>query len=411
MVSKKWLLVSISLLALVLAVMPVLTGGCAKEGAGTKTLKIGTVMPISGPWGPIGLTEDRGMDLLVDKFNEQGGLKVGGDTYLVELIHEDSGSEDPGTSTNAANKLIYQDKVNIVMGSIVESASHAIQDVTEEAGVLHVLTYCTIPPPYGWGAGSDEPLMFLACQTICRGYDVMFDYLHENYPNVKTAVHADNLYPHEPLMDLSAELLAERGIEVVGMTRFDPGAADYYPWAADCLKYNPDAVTVDHSGPAQMGKQVKALREQGFEGPIVSLAPISPIFILQGGGAENCYDIICQAAYAEAPGVPAGLTEVLNRWNEKYPTEAYADDALHGWNIVWSTFQAIEKAGSLDPEEIMAAVESMNKPGDVQVAEGDAYFGGAQTIGANRELVKTEAIAVIQGNDITNVLWFLPELP
>jgi len=411
MASKKWLIVGIGLLVLVMAVMSVLAGGCAKKPEGPQTLKIGTVMPISGPWGPIGLTEDRGMDLFADKFNEQGGLKVGGDTYLVELIHEDSGGEDPGTSINAANKLIYQDKVKILIGPMLQGASQAVQSVTEEAGVLHVLAYSTIPAPYTWGAGGDVPLMFLAAPTTCRGYPDVFDYLHENYPKVKTVVHAENLLPHEPLMDLAKQLLADRGFEVVGMTRFDPAAADYYPWAADCLKYNPDAVTVDHSGPAQMGKQIKALREQGFKGPIVSLAPVSPVFILQGAGAENCYDIICQIAYTDAPGVPATLKEVVDRWKEKYPTETYADDALHGWNRLWVTVQAIDKAQSLDAEKIMEAVESMNKPGDVKAAEGDAYFGGEQTIGANRELVTTQAISVIQGNDITNVKWFLPELP
>jgi ABC-type branched-subunit amino acid transport system substrate-binding protein len=351
------------------------------------------------------------MDLCVDKFNQQGGLKVGGNTYIVTLIHEDSGGEDPGASTSATRKLIYQDNVNIVMGSIVESAGAAIQKVTKDAGVLHVLTYSTIPTPYAWGVGPDEPLMFLACQTTCRGYGTMFDYLKQNYPNVKGVVHSENLFPHEPLMELAKDLYEERGIQVVGMERFDPTVADYYPWAAACLTHNPDAVSVDHSGPAQMGKQVKALREQGFKGPIISLAPISPVFILQGGGAENCYDIICQAAYADAPGVPATLKEVVDRWKVKYPNEVYADDALHGWNIVLVTFEAIQKAKSLDPEAIMQAVESMNRPGDVQVAEGDAYFGGKQTIGANRELVKTQAISVIQGNDIKNVKWFLADLP
>jgi len=410
MVIKKQWLVCVSLLLIGLLVMPVLAGGCAKEPEGPKTLKIGTVMPISGPWGPIGLTEDRGMDLCADRINEQGGLKVGGDTYLVEFIHEDSKTE-PEASTNSTTKLVHQDKVDFVVGAIVESASEAIHSVAEEAGILHVLAYSTIPPPYAWGAGGDVPLMVLLCQTTCRGYPDVFDYLHENYPDVKTMVHSENLFPHEPLMELAEELLAERGIEVVGMERFDPAAADFYPWAAACLKWNPDAISVDHSGPAQMGKQIKALREQGFEGPIVSLAPISPVFILAGAGAENCYDIICQAAYAQAPDAPEVMQEAVRRWNAKFPDDDFVDDALHGWNIAGVLFQGIEKAQSLDAEAVLKALEDMDEPGDLEVTSGSGYMGGEQTIGANRELVISQAISVIQGNDVENVEWSMPSLP
>jgi branched-chain amino acid transport system substrate-binding protein len=411
MMSKKWLRACIGLLLVGLLLVPVLTGGCAKPATGpAKTLKIGTVMPISGPWGAIGLCWDRGFDLAADKVNEQGGLKVGGDTYLVQFIHEDS-KTDPAASTSATTKLIHQDKVNFVFGAIVESASEAIQKVAQEAGVLHVLTYSTIPEPYAWGAGGDVPLMVLLCPPTCRGYGVVFDYFANAYPNVKTMVHSENLFPHEPLMVLAADMLKDRGIEVVGTERFDPAAADFYPWATACLKYNPDAISVDHSGPEQMGKQIKALREQGFKGPIISLAPISPVFLLAGAGAENCYDIVCQSPYAQAPDVPAAMKAVVDGWNTKYAGEPFIDDALMAYDCVSVLLQGIEKANSLDSNAIMNALESMNKPGNLNTVFGPGYMGGKQTIGANRELLRTVAISVIQGNDIKNVKWAMPELP
>lgn len=410
MLSKKWLIVCISLLALVMAIMPVLAGGCAEEAAGPKTLKIGTVMPISGPWGAIGLCWDRGFDLAADEVNGQGGLKVGGDTYLVQFIHEDS-KTDPGASTIATTKLISQDKVDFVFGAIVESASEAIHNVAEEAGILHVLTYSTIPEPYAWGAGGDVPLMVLLCPPTCRGYEVVFDYFAETYPNVKTIVHTENLFPHEPLMELAAEMFEERGIEVVGTERFDPAAADFYPFITACLKYNPEAISIDHSGPDQMGKQVKAARELGFEGPIISLAPISPVFILAGAGAENCHDIVCQSPYAQAPDVPDAMRGVVDGWEAKYAGEAFVDDALMAYDCAWVLFQGIEKAKSLDSEAVLETLENMNEPGDLTTVFGPGYIGGKQTIGANRELLRTVAISVIQGNEISNVKWAMPELP
>lgn len=409
MVSKKWLILCVSLLVMVIMVIPVLAGGCAKGPAGGKTITIGTIMPISGPWGPIGVAWDYGFDIAADMINETGGVKVGGDTYQIAFIHEDS-KTDPEAATNAARKLIYQDKVDVVLGAIVESASEAIQKVAGEAGVLDILAYSTIPEPYAWGAGGDVPGMVLLTPPTCRGYELVFDYFHETYPNVKTVVHAENLFPHEPLMDLAADLYQQRGIEVVGMERFDPAAADFYPFITACLKYKPDAISIDHSGPPQMGLQVKAARELGFTGPIISLAPISPVFILAGAGAENCHDIICQSPYAQAADAPESMKEVVTRWEAKY-TDPFVDDALMAWDSTLALKQAIEKAKSTESDKVMKAFEGMNKPGDIDTSFGPAYMGGEKTIGANRELVKTIAISVIQGEDIRNMKWDIPELP
>jgi len=80
MQGKKLWVGCISLLLLALLVMPLAGGGYyAKAAAGLRILKIGTVMPISGPLGVIGLTWGRGFNLCADWLNEQGGLKVGGD--------------------------------------------------------------------------------------------------------------------------------------------------------------------------------------------------------------------------------------------------------------------------------------------------------------------------------------------
>ena len=109
-----------------------------------KTLKIGTIMSQTGPLAILGLTFTRGWDLYADDVNNAGGVKIGNDTYTIEFIHEDSKGSAEGAGT-AASKLVNQDKVDMVIGGILESEMAAINQVTEAAGIIYVMANANIP--------------------------------------------------------------------------------------------------------------------------------------------------------------------------------------------------------------------------------------------------------------------------
>ncbi len=401
------------LIALVLVALVVLPfcGACApKPAAGPQTLKIGTVMPISGPLGTIGLAWDRGFDLGADWVNEQGGLKVGGDTYQIQFIHEDS-KLSPEASTAAATKLVFQDNVKFVMGEILAPNSEAIYNVTKTAGVLHILTYTQDPYREDmWGVGADNPLVVLLMPTTNLAYKPFFDYLHANYPNVKKVVHAEVNMPFDRLIEEAKKTAEASGFNVVGVERYDYGWTDWYPFATNVLKYDPDAISVDHADPNTMYLIVKAAREQGFKGPIMSLGSASAVFVLAGAGADNCYDIMCDQAYGGDPNAPDMMKTVKARWEAKY-TDPYVDDALMPWDEVWVLAQAIEKAKSLEPEAVVTTLEGMTKSGSLKTVFGPGHMGGLETLGVNRQLVRPIPITVIQGNEIKMAKWATPELP
>ena len=401
----------VGLLLLVFGIVIFVGGDYAKGAAEPKILKIGTVMPISGPLGVIGLAWDRGFDLCADMVNEQGGLKVGDDRYKIQFIHED-GKASPEAAAAATNKLVHQDKVKFVMGEVMTPASQAIYEVTKPAGVLHILTYTQDPYREDmWGIGSDNPLLVLLMPTTNIAYNAFFDYLAKNYPKAKKVVHAESTYPFKRIIEEAKKSAMANGLQVVGVERYDYAWTDFYPFATAVLKYKPDAITVEHSGPDQMALMVKAVREQGFKGPIMSLGSASPVFILAGAGAGNCYDIMCNQAYAGDPNAPQAMKDVKKRWEAKYPKDAWVDDALMPWDEVWVLAQAIEKAKSLQPEAVVKTLESMTKPGSLKTAFGPGHMGGLKTLGVNGELVRPVPITVIQGNQIKMVKWVTPQLP
>ncbi len=408
---KKLLVVWMSLLVLALVVMPVLAGGCAKE-EGPKTLKIGTVMPISGPLGIIGLLWGQGFDLAADWLNEQGGLKVGGDTYLIEFIHED-GKGSPEASAAAANKLVYQDKVNFVIGCVLNPCSEAVYDVAKPAEVLHVLQYTMDPYREDvWGIGADNPRLILLMPMITLSFESFFEYLHETYPDAKNLVWGMVNYPFDRMLAEAVDTAEAKGFEVVGGETLDWSWTDWYPFATSLLKHQPDGIFIIHGGgPDVVAYQIKAIREQGFTGPIISFGSASPLLVPIIVGAENSYDLIFNQAYAGAPEATEMMKEVKARYEAKYPEEDWIDDPLMAWDEAWVLAQGIEKANSLDAEAVMEALEGMTAPGSLQTAFGPGHMGGLQTLGVNRMLVRPFPITVMRGGELRMVEWITAELP
>ncbi|MCX6008355.1 MAG: ABC transporter substrate-binding protein, partial [Chloroflexi bacterium] len=82
-----------------------------------KTLKIGCIMAFSGSAAMYGERGRRIADVYIDLINEDGGVKIGNDTYKVELTWADD-AWTPAGAAAAARKLIYDDGVIAILGYI-----------------------------------------------------------------------------------------------------------------------------------------------------------------------------------------------------------------------------------------------------------------------------------------------------
>lgn len=90
------------------------------KGSG-ETIKIGALLPDSGVYASLGKSLSKGMDLYFDSINwDVAGKKI-------EVIKEDS-EADPQVGLRKARKLIDQDKVNILTGTVSTAVAYAIRD-------------------------------------------------------------------------------------------------------------------------------------------------------------------------------------------------------------------------------------------------------------------------------------------
>ena len=115
-------LVGVSAVVLVLALLLTLAPSCGnsyKEPTPeTKTLKIGLVMPLSGPGAPWGYEAERGAQWAIDKVNAAGGIKVGPLTYMLKLVSCDT-KLTGSVAAECASKFVHDEQIHYAIGPLV----------------------------------------------------------------------------------------------------------------------------------------------------------------------------------------------------------------------------------------------------------------------------------------------------
>src|SRR3990172_11362654 len=92
-----------------------------------KPIKIGIIGPMAFVQGE---NHWAGAQLAADEINKTGGIKVGNEKRPIELVKADSNEiQSVPDSTNAMERVITQDKVDVVVGGFRTEAVLAMQDV------------------------------------------------------------------------------------------------------------------------------------------------------------------------------------------------------------------------------------------------------------------------------------------
>jgi branched-chain amino acid transport system substrate-binding protein len=144
---------SLATVALVLMAMSLI--GCAPKA---KELKVAVLAPLSGAVPSFGLSTKEGALLAINEWNAKGGV-LG---MKVVPIVEDSQC-DAAAATNAANKVINQDKVKFIIGEVCSSASIPVSEIAGPAKVIEVSPTSTNPNVTVDKNGKTKDYIFRAC--------------------------------------------------------------------------------------------------------------------------------------------------------------------------------------------------------------------------------------------------------
>jgi branched-chain amino acid transport system substrate-binding protein len=392
---KKFLLIPLA----VILISGLIFSGCAQPTPAptptptptpeVKTLKIGGSMPLSGPPSAAGIAWKQGWELAVEKINKEGGLKIGGDTYMLELLVEDSKASAEG-GTTVATKLCYEEGVKFMMGDITDFMIPPIYKVTSEAGALFceslITTSAAVPGNIG-DVGPDKPLLIRMALTTDEVWTIPIQYLAKNYPNVKTVGLLALAFPNfDAFATTFASDCAPLGWTVSpDYERFPPDLVDFVPLVTRLMGTKPDAIIDVSSTLSQFPLIVKVARDLGFNGPVVFPLPCDPLYA--GEVMPNLSDVITCGFTMDDPNLPDEVKEVIALGRAKFGKDLI-EDSIFSYDQVMLLAQMMVKAQSVDPQKVQDTFETLTAPGSLHSIFGSAYAGGLKTTGVNRVLVR-----------------------
>ena len=346
---------------------------CAQQGVSDTEIVLGSIQDLSGPLAGFGKQDRLGMILAVDEINEQGGIHG----RKLRLIVEDSGY-DPKKAVLAAQKLVNQDKIFMMVGHIGTAQNMAAMPVQFEKNVINFFPVTAAREMY-------EPFHKLK-YSFAATY---FDQMRRAVPQMikeKGLKKICTIYQDD---DFGLEVLrgAEAGLKTLNMdftekTSFKRGATDFSSQVAKMKAAGCDMVVLGTIIRETIGT-IGESRKTGF----------SPVFL---GSSAAYTDLIHKLGGKAMDGLYATMTvqnpytdevsQPIRFWANKYKTKFNEDPAVfsvYGYLIVNTFAQAATKAGkNLTTESFIKAMDTLSLPTDI-FGSAPATFTTTKRLGSD----------------------------
>lgn len=196
-------------------------------------IKVGVVAPISGSSAMVGDTQLKGIRLAVKQINEYGGIH----NKEIVLIEEDD-QQDPKTAVSAINKLVSNDEVIAVIGTVNSSCTLAMMDVTENNQIPLVTP---ISSGIAITDSSNNYIVRLQASDILQAKAIT-EYAINDLGYTKIAVMYQNDDFGSGGKEVAVNVLNNAGIEPLAVEAFEPSATDMTAQLVKIKELQPEAI-------------------------------------------------------------------------------------------------------------------------------------------------------------------------
>jgi branched-chain amino acid transport system substrate-binding protein len=322
--------------------------------------------------------------LTVDAINKAGGVKVGGKPHqLVLKLYDDQ--SDPNLSVRLYTKLVTSDKVNFLLGPYSSGITIPASTVAEKYEV---------PMVQGGGASG---------KIFDRGYTYIFgtlpkaefyfqaavDAAAKMTPRVQTAA---LLYSNEAfdrsVGEGARQWLKEQKIDKVYDEEYQPATQDFTSILAVLKSKNPDLILVaGHEENALNFIRQSQATDVNPKMAVFTVGPPTGDFrTTLGKAAEYVYGITPWLPDMDVGGeIFKTAREFAKQFQERFGYQADYHVASGAADVLAFKF-AIEKAGTLDPKKVRAALASL----DVETLYGRVKFEPTGQIAMGQVLVQIQ---------------------
>ena len=310
-----------------------------------ETIKVGGIAPLTGPVAVYGLLVQAGVDLDVEELNAAGGV-LGNEVQMVWM----DDTHDAVEAVNAYNQLVSEG-ISLLIGPVTTTPRLAVAARAAEDRMPMITASAT-----AYAVTDPGDNIFRACFLDPFQAEAMAQYAFDSLGAKKVAVLYDNTNDYSIGLYESFVSKAESlGLEVVAAESAVEGDADYSPQLIKIADAEPDAVYLCY----YYETAALVLRQSvdvGLEATIMGADGWAGI---QDQVADDV-SLLDNAIYTDSFSPDDDSPEAkafVTAFEAKYGSTPANFNAL-GYDAAKIMFSAVEKAGSLDKEAVIAALKA-----------------------------------------------------
>lgn len=340
-----------------------LAAGLALSARAAENVKIGVVLPFTGPVASDGARTFNGAQLALNEVNGRGGVSVGGSKVKLEMVKEDS-TCNPRLSVAATEKLMTRDRVSAVVGDFCSTSTLADSEVAKRSEVA-LITPISIAPPITKGG---NPFMFRTCDNSDMMARAFADFAVKKLGIKRWAFLARNDDYGRGAVESLTPLIKKAGGSVVAVEYHPQGATDYYTLLTKIRATKPDGLALvansaEHSVATNQAAELGMTKEMRLLDP--TSAYFNPDFLRITG--KNAEGLAGPTRYVDVIDTPENKKFVA-AYQAAYK-EKPDKFAQSGYETVLVLAAAIERANSTDPKAVREALTKT----DYRGVQGRSY--------------------------------------
>jgi branched-chain amino acid transport system substrate-binding protein len=317
-----------------------------------------------------GWDAERGIKLAVEEINAKGGVNVGGEKrpFAVDVI--DTRDLEPGVPVSEAlmamDKLILEKKVNFIIGGPVRSeAALAAMSLLSKHKVVSILTTGALSPKYH-ALVEKQYDKFKYCfrihgeaKQLVKEILTCLMEIKEKYGFDKLFIMVQDVAHARAAGKILGKVAAKKGWNVTGMEIYPTGTSDFSMGLIKVKKTESQVISIWMDMP-----ESAILLKQWYDMKIPALPFGSTLAAAEQPGfweATKGKGEYCLANVVNAGNAPSDATDwtmkFYNAYKDRWGIEPEGLGTSSSYMAVYVLKDAIERAGSLDPDKVVAALE------------------------------------------------------
>ncbi|NGO50080.1 ABC transporter substrate-binding protein [Allomesorhizobium camelthorni] len=234
--------------------------GLSSGAFAQETVKIGVILPYSGPFADAANQLEAGIKL----YMQQNGDEVAG--KKIEIVRKDTGGPAPDVAKRVAQELVVRDQVDILAGFALTPEALGAADVSAEAQKLMVVMNAATSV-----VTEKSPYIVRTSVTIPQ-VNYVFGKWAAEQGGIKEAYTLVSDYgPGHDAESSFSKGFTEAGGKIIGSDKTPVANPDFSAFVQRVKDANPEAVYVFIPGGAQPAALGKALADRGLTPPSVKL--------------------------------------------------------------------------------------------------------------------------------------------